>query len=105
MVTKKTLTTRVRRGIQFLDKKYGKKWRKKIDLKELDLNKPKSCILGQTDSDYYSHSRALGLVSDNDAAELGFLISDAEGRSIGYFTAFDRLTKVWKTELRKLGIK
>ena len=91
----KTMAQRVRAGIRFLDKRYGKEWRRKIDLAELDLMSMSSCPLGQTDHDYDSHKEALGL-NDRDVYDLGFYAY----RESKNGPAWDRLTTAWKKALK-----
>lgn len=87
---------KVKAGAKFLTEKYGEEWKAKIDLERLRMNNPKSCILGQTDSDYYVHATKLGIIGPK-AAELGF---DADSRiAINLCEQYDALTAAWKEYL------
>ena len=77
-MTRLPMAERIKRGAAFLGRKIGKKWRSKIDRKTLDINLPQSCMLGQTDTDFFKHKRKLKL-SDLQCAHLGFLGYDALG--------------------------
>ena len=93
----KTIAQRVQAGIRFLDKRYGTKWRKRIDLDTLDLNRVRSCILGQTDGDYETHARKLGIWKGGGTTRnnLGFT---------GALYEMGSLTSAWKKALKgKVG--
>ena len=91
----KTIPQRVQAGIKFLDKKYGKKWRKKIDLNTLDLKYSYSCILGQIDEDFWSHQAKLKL-TDKRTEALGF--------GLELYGDYESLTSAWKKALKgKVG--
>lgn len=92
-----TITERVKAGAVFLDKTYGKKWRRKVKLSVLDMGNANSCILGQTDTDFYSHRILLGLTTEEIKA-LGFE-TYTTGHSLP--TSYKRLTEAWKQLLRK----
>ena len=94
----KTIAQRVQAGIRFLDKRYRKKWRKKITLRTLDLGDTKSCILGQTGGDYETHARKLGIWED------GLLERENLGFTSSSLFAIDLLTSAWKKALKgKVG--
>lgn len=57
-------------GIGYLDT-HVKGWRKKIDLKKLDLGNPECCVLGEVYGDYDDGKKELG-ISEEKATELGF---------------------------------
>ena len=56
-----TVKEKVAKGVKLLDDKYGDTWRAKVDIDTLNMGSSKSCILGQTDSDYGSHLRRLNV--------------------------------------------
>ena len=96
-----TIKQRVRAGIRFLDKIYGRKaWKKKLKLDILDLADSFCCILGQTDSDFESHVKKLGL-TDYGIYKLGFYV-DSNIYKIHKQSTWDHLTAAWKEELRKI---
>ena len=88
---------RVRAGIQFLDKQYGRKWREKVDLDRLNMVSCFDCLLGQIMENYDSHLKKLGLTSDR-AADLGFDLSTED-----IFSMWQDLTQTWRRVLRKEG--
>ena len=93
----KTIAQRVQAGIRFLDKRYRKKWRKKITLRTLDVGNCRLCPLGQTGGDYEVHARKLGIWKDGllERENLGFT---------GSFFEMDLLTSAWKKALKgKVG--
>ena len=98
----KTIDQRVQAGIEFLDKKYGTKWRKKIRLETLDLGHPLYCVLGQTDLGYCVHADKLHLVPSK-CRKLGFNIPYPLSNSPS--VTYVALTLAWKKALRKLGVK
>lgn len=89
------VSARVRAGIAYLDAVYGKRWRRKVDWKRLDLARTRSCPLGQTDSDYNSHLQSLGL-SNRTAFDLGFHINPTGKLDLADLIQWASLTKVWK---------
>lgn len=94
-----TIAERVKRGMAFMDKKLGPLWFKKIDLVRLDLNKPASCPLGQTDSDYYEHAGKLGLDPDGQrAVDLGF---NVKGGLNDRGNEMLRLTRAWRLAIAR----
>lgn len=103
--TKKVeMESRVRAGLTFLDSVYGLGWRKKIKLRRLDLSNPRSCPLGQTDSDYNSHRIKLGL-SHGAAYALGFHIMPAWLPLDYPPSLWAPLTTIWKRILRRQGVR
>ena len=94
---KNTLVMRVRAGIAFLNSRI-KGWKKKINLKELDLGDGCHCILGQLDGDYETHREELEL-SEQTASDLGFNLTD--DYSWENNKEYKDLTKTWKKEIRK----
>ena len=68
-----TVEEKVAKGVKLLTKKYGDEWRSKVNLDKLNMYDSRCCILGQTDSDYYSHCKDLGINNPN---AYGFEIDD-----------------------------
>jgi len=92
-----TIKERVEAGAEFLDFIYGDEWRRKIDLESLDLASSRSCILGQTDSDFDKHAKRLHLDVD-DVYQFGFVRFNEDSlfhNSSSYYS----LTKAWKKYL------
>ena len=87
-----SMAARIRRGAAFLTKRIGKKWRAKIDQEKLDINLPQSCMLGQTDGDFFAHKRKLKL-SDLECANLGFLGYNSLGPNNRINFRSDRVTE------------
>ena len=94
-----TIRECVLKGVRFLNREYGKSWKKKINLKTLDLNSTCDCVLGQTlpytgkpllSSSYTAHRELLHL-SSRQAYEYGF---DA-------YVKYRPLTAAWEKELAK----
>lgn len=98
-VSDATVRERVRRGIAWLnDRAHG--WRRKVVVKDLDLSNPCGCVLGQIEvedagGDYYRFCHENGL-DEQQAVRLGF----ESGQTVRYPT----LTRIWKEELRKIGM-
>ena len=91
---------RVRAGIRFLDKQYGKGWRKKIDLTKLNMGSFCDCILGQIGGHYAFHREKLGISGDR-ATDLGFNLPTEDILSISdYFAQWLILTQTWRRLLR-----
>ena len=89
-----SLAARVRAGAKFLDGVYGRKWRRKVKVRSLDIRSSTSCILGQTDGDYLAHRIRLKLTRLA-AAKLGFTCDEYERHGI-----MDDLTLAWKRFFR-----
>jgi len=66
------LAERFKRGAAFLTRRVDKHWKARINLNTLDINLPQTCMLGQTDGDFFEHKEELGL-SDKKAADYGFI--------------------------------
>ena len=99
-----TIKQRVRAGIRFFDRTYPRLvWRPKIKLKSLDLGHKRSCILGQTDTDFDSHALKLRLTCYR-AYKFGFhaFRDGLHHTRISEKNIWDRLTAAWKEELRKI---
>lgn len=99
MTTYSKVIARVRAGIAYLDATEGRRdtkrvWLNKINLNRLDLSDDKSCILGQVDGDYSAGK-----------AKRGLKLSWPLGFNIGADGTFPLLTRLWKTEIRKLRRK
>jgi len=91
-------TDKVQAGAKFLTETYGEGWKTRINLDTLRLNDPKQCILGQTDTDYFSHADQLKLTSPQ-ATSLGFDV-DSDS-AIALEDQYDALTEAWKDYLKK----
>ena len=89
---------KVRRGIKWLDLMFGSRmaWRKKVNLRELDMVRREFCILGQISGNY---NKVNEIGSDNTLAEFGFCVS--EGYAISDISANEELTRAWKKALRR----
>jgi hypothetical protein len=62
---------RVAKGVEFMNKEYGRSWLRKIDPERLALEDGSACVLGQVEGEYEDGRDLLGL--DNlKAAKLGF---------------------------------
>ena len=97
-----TIRSRVKAGIRFLDRVYGRrKWMKKVNVDDLDMNYPNRCILGQTDSDYYQHKDKLKL-SNKRAYNLGFH-TDPEGGDEYQGVSMSGLTAEWTKQLERMA--
>jgi hypothetical protein len=70
------LKTRVIRGIELLQKKYGDGWIEKIDLKTLDLGDGDRCVLGQLYGEYERGLETLAIKTFLDGAMYAFDIDD-----------------------------
>jgi len=69
--------------------------REKVCLARLDMSSTKSCILGQTDSDYGNHMRLLGI---DEGEPFGFDVpNDPQSLIIGRYA---RLKAEWKRVLK-----
>ncbi len=88
------MESRIKRGIAWLDKKMGRKnWSEKIDLDELNLVSPSTCMIGETMENYCNYP-----YSDKDAEKKGFYIINAGVND------YSILTSLWKAALIRLGI-
>ncbi len=92
-----SIISKIRAGAAYLDSVYGKKWRRKIRLKTLDISSCKNCVLGQTDGDYRDHASKLGL-SLSRLRAYGF--TNDQG-----LPSMKSLTAAWKKYLRKSSRK
>lgn len=105
-MTKRTAAARVRRGIEFLDRRAGS-WRRKVSRTRIKMESGGyqrgrgdcGCILAQIDAppshshrygSYYQMADKLGL-SENDCLRLGFAADDDAG--------YAALTEAWKEAL------
>jgi hypothetical protein len=95
---------RIDAGVYFLDAQMkdenGKpNWRTRIDPDDFLMESPCRCILGQTDSNFYSHARELGL-NMRAAGEMGFyhpaVIPSNSPELDAYYNALDA---AWREEL------
>lgn len=101
---------RVRKGIAFLDKKFGRKsWAKKIKPNVLDLGDNKKCMIGEVMGGYDQLEEKFG-ISSSKAVELGFMApegakdcfeQDEDKKTMQYSV----LTSVWMCALKQLGIR
>ena len=114
---KVSMIERIRRGASFLTKRLGKGWESRINVETLDINLPKSCMLGQTDSDFFEHQKALK-ISDLKCAHLGFLgystldannkialDSTSERQHMASENEHRKLTKSWRAYLLLAGLR
>ncbi len=90
------MKARIQAGIAFLNV-MRPNWKKKIDLKKLDLGNPNVCMIGEVCGDYNDGRYELGL-SDSQAETLGFQDNNTDDD-------YKTLTRAWKRALRELGIK
>lgn len=89
----------IRRGMKLLDGEIPK-WRRLIDLDELDLGDPCQCIIGQIYGDYEIGLDTLGLDTE-DGELLGFgldanLVERDDGK---YESEYEWLTDLWREVL------
>lgn len=99
------ILARVKAGIMKLERMYGPEWVDKIDhLDALQMESGTHCVLGKVYGQYRTGRDTLKL-SHQESVEHGFLAPSFErGRSIRT-PEYDDLTRVWKQELRKLGVQ
>ena len=65
--------TKAKRGAAFLDEKLGRGWRRKIRRRELNIDSPCNCIIGQLyDHNFLKGLVELGIRSDRTLMRLGF---------------------------------
>ncbi len=84
----------IKKGIKFLDKRFGRKvWSKKVDIEILDLGDFKTCMIGEVVGDYNKGAEAFNK-TDDEMEKLGFYGDD-----------YGLLTRLWIGALYKLGIK
>ncbi len=87
-------------GIGFLDANVPG-WRKKINLRRLDLASPKLCVLGEVYGDYSDGADRLGFEAGSDlAAQLGFVVPKIPGTNARDMTLYPRLTAEWRAAYR-----
>lgn len=97
MIEIKELRKRVEAGAKFLDVvKPG--WKKKIDLKKLDLQNSFTCVIGEVYGNFFEGTKELQIERDrNNLAEiLGFDMPESES----YDARFATLTRIWKNFLK-----
>jgi len=94
-----TINERVKDGAEFLNFIYGDEWKQKINLETLDLQSGKSCILGQTDSNFLQHANHLKLDME-DTRQFGFL-AESNSSIFNNGPEYSSLTKAWKQYLRQ----
>lgn len=82
-------------GVAFLNV-MSPKWLKKIRLKELDLSKSTTCVIGEVYGLYGTGIEKLD-ITDRESFAFGFREQ--------FFTHYKNLTPVWKKVLKKLGAK
>ena len=115
-VIKLPIMGRIMHGAAFLTRRLGKGWKSKINVDTLDINQPQSCMLGQTDTDFFEHQEVLK-ISDLQCAHYGFLgYSALDKRNKISFdsSTFKRnasvkehhnLTQAWKAYLLLAGLE
>ena len=87
---------RVRNGIKFLNSKYGRVWRKKVDLDSLDLRISCNCVLGQLEGSYTAGVNKWNLSTPGaEGFGFGFFLEDAS------YEQWNRLTDTWKREITR----
>lgn len=88
---------RAKRGVEFLDRKLGWRWRKKIDVATLDLSSPCNCIEGQIFGGLTNEQfNTLGRLMEIDESDFGFNLPPGVARSQ---RSWARLTEAWIKEL------
>jgi len=103
-----SIQRKVNRGVKWLDKNIGrKKWAKKIKVKQLDLQSPNTCMIGEVLGGYDELENKFGV--DNDSAvELGFFVdkdhTDHENAECVQRGKYSVLTALWVATLQRLGI-
>lgn len=89
------LKGRVERGIALLQKEHGNAWVEKINMKTLDLEDVKICVLGQVYGLYDVGIEALFDGDEEDSVRHGFDIGDSDEDWIGY----SELQATWESYL------
>jgi len=89
---------RVAKGIEFMNREYGKYWLRKLTPEEISLRDGKSCILGQVEGDFFEGMNKLGIGHD-EAKELGF---DISGNIRTAINEYDLLDRTWKQSIVRL---
>lgn len=110
----KSITARIRQGIKLLDEKGPSNWRRRVNLRTLDLGVPTGdcgCVLAQVFGNYGEGCRALGITLDNtteasaaSAAFTGFerLVAPGEGWG-NREKEYAELTEAWREALQDTG--
>ena len=101
----KSVQYRVAKGIEFLNKEYGRSWLRRIDPERLALESCSACMLGQLEGDYDEAVQRFALVQGK-AAKLGFNVArDWKGYDDDYedeTMEFNELTVTWRDKIQKL---
>jgi len=96
-----TIAQRVKKGMAFLDKKLEENWFLRVNLTTLNVAVPTTCPLGQTDGDYFSHAKKLGLDALGDEVrDMGFFLSP-QNKPTDAIKELISLTKQWRLAIAR----
>ena len=99
----KGLRARIARGIKFLDREYGRSWRRKVDPETLALQNGSACMLGQVE-DSFEHALDVLGIDGAKAASMGFNLTEYEREKFHIDerdTAYAELTEAWRKVLKR----
>jgi len=91
---------RIKRGVAYLDKRFGRGWVFDIDLDTFSMGSPCRCVIGQVNSEnYFAYCRNVGWMKNNRLTpkSLGFDL----GTNVRA-TMYGSLTCQWKKEIVRL---